>query len=175
MADLMQGTIEIVKGRYPKRIWERMNSLIGGHFEEFENVYQFEDAEAINGEFSDLEEFLIEQGIPFDRKSVGFCEIQPEHRIFRPGIIDRVLIQNNAGETYITTDFLRLVLQQQIPAEEMVILIQAMVDKADPTYPDLMNYRFLWVSNESNEPFFPEESKEEDGNIRVLAVIGDVT
>jgi len=47
-----------------------------------------EDTEARWGQFEELETYLVEQAIPFDRLSDGRYEYSPELRQFRPAITD---------------------------------------------------------------------------------------
>lgn len=44
---------------------------------------QFRDDQAVNGEFADLEDFLIENRISFDRRSSHYCEYDAENVYFR--------------------------------------------------------------------------------------------
>jgi len=48
-------------------------------------IFVLENSRARWGQFEELENCLVEKGIPFDRESSGFYEIFPERRIFRPG------------------------------------------------------------------------------------------
>ncbi|WP_145949590.1 hypothetical protein [Paenibacillus sp. Y412MC10] len=173
MADHFYGAIEIAKGRYPRHIWEKMNQIAGREFEESLACLQMEDANAVNGEFSALEEYLVEQGIPFDRTSEGFNEIHPEKRIFRPALIDKVIIGDNDGDAYIKTDDLRKVLTEDKPPEDILKDIQALVDEKDPLYPPIREYTIQWTEGDSGELFLPEEQAEWNENFRVVAVLGD--
>ena len=61
----------------------------GGYGEKpmlYKGVLYFGDPQASYGQFEELEEYLIEQGIPFDRNSDGYFEYPPESRSSRPGV-----------------------------------------------------------------------------------------
>ena len=47
---------------------------------------ELEDSEARGGQFEELEAYLVEQAIPFDRASDGTYEYGPDIRRFRPGL-----------------------------------------------------------------------------------------
>ena len=51
-----------------------------------EGVLRFQNAEAVNGEFSETEAFCIEHDIPFDRNSDHYCEYDGETVYWRPGM-----------------------------------------------------------------------------------------
>ncbi|KJD42631.1 hypothetical protein [Paenibacillus terrae] len=170
MADNFYCSIEIVKGFYPNHIWEFLNTL--GDFKESENTY-FYSKDAPNGQLDELEEFLIRQGIPFDRNSKGFCEIEPELRVYRPGLIDQVIIKNNDGYSYVPTDSLREVLSMKTSLSEIVDRISTLVEEVEPSYPELISYRIMWGKSDSKELFEPNATIE-DRNIHVVAVLNDV-
>jgi hypothetical protein len=50
-----------------------------------DGVFYLNNPEARYGEFSDLEELLVQKGIPFDRTSYMDWNRPPELRVFRPG------------------------------------------------------------------------------------------
>lgn len=56
----------------------------------------FGDGQATNGEFDDLERYLVEQSIPFDRHS-SLYDYTAEDRSFRPGVGDvRAFVDDGA-------------------------------------------------------------------------------
>jgi hypothetical protein len=57
------------------------------------------DDQATNGCFEELEDWLGEHGIPFDRHSDGHCELDAENVSFRPGMKEpAVHYATNSGE-----------------------------------------------------------------------------
>ncbi|WP_346835865.1 hypothetical protein [Paenibacillus polymyxa] len=169
MADYFHCSIEFVKGNYPKNIWEEMNLLAKVSLEMLENTYYFSGF-APNGQREELEEYLVEQGIPFDRHSEGYGEIAPELRVFRPGLIDRVMIRSNEGDAYVSTNALRSVLSIKNSVSEIVKRISDLVEEVDPSYPELAHYRIMWRKSESDEHFEPNLTLK-DNDILVVAIL----
>ncbi|MNW54911.1 hypothetical protein D3C74_325360 [compost metagenome] len=134
-----------------------------------ENTYYFSGF-APNGQLEELEEYLVEQGIPFDRHSEGYGEIAPELRVFRPGLIDRVMIRSNEGEAYLSTNALRSVLSIKNSASEIIKRISDLVEEVEPIYPELTLYRVMWRNSESNEHFEPNSNLGAD-NTLVVAIL----
>ncbi|WP_223821861.1 hypothetical protein [Paenibacillus peoriae] len=146
-----------------------MNLLAKGSLEVLENTYYFSGF-APNGQHDELEEYLVEQGIPFDRHSEGYGEKAPELRVFRPGLIDHVTIRNSEGEAYVSTDALRSVLSMKNSASEIVKRISDLVEEVEPIYPELAHYRVMWRNSESDEHFEPN-STHKDNVILVVAIL----
>jgi hypothetical protein len=100
-------------GRFePQNASELIQAKEGDHL-------RFYDDEATWGEFNDLEEFLQEHEIPFDRYSDGRYEYDCELKQFRPGIGVLVCITNKSGLPVIEAVSLKPVerAMQRLPAE----------------------------------------------------------
>ncbi len=75
-------------------------------------IYEIEDDEASYGQFEEIEGTLIEAGIPFDRRSGGKYEFDPETYIYRPesecGQPEKRVTQENneQGDALIRADVL---------------------------------------------------------------------
>jgi hypothetical protein len=74
----------------PQNASELLQAKDGDHL-------RFYDDEATWGEFADLEEFLEEHGIPFDRYSDGKYEYDCEVKRFRPEIGVSICVTNKSG------------------------------------------------------------------------------
>jgi len=71
------------------------------------------DPEACYGQFDDLEGFLQEHGIPFDRHSDARYEFDAVNVMFRPGMERPVVAaSNNAGDSLTDADSLRPVARE---------------------------------------------------------------
>ncbi|GAA0854087.1 hypothetical protein ABER99_20475 [Paenibacillus glucanolyticus] len=171
MPDYYHASLEIVKAQYPTHIWDKISSYIPGHLEECENVYCYSNGYLINGEFEELEEYLVQEGIPFNRSSEGFMEISPERRVYRPNLIDQVIYLNEESEAYVTTNSLRVLLKRELSPHEILKKIKELLDEKDPQYPELNSYKILW--KKGNEiPYEPDETiSDEDETISVVAVL----
>lgn len=66
----------------------------------------FEDYEASGGQFSDLEEYLEDNDIPFIRRSDGLYEYSPEIKISLPGKNAALFITDNNHNIVIQTSYL---------------------------------------------------------------------
>ena len=67
------------------------------------------DDQANWGEFRDLEAFLVERELPFDRFSEGKWEYEPTWTVYRPGQPVRTVITNPQREPVVTVKGLRTV------------------------------------------------------------------
>jgi hypothetical protein len=80
-------------------------------------IVTFEDDQASYGQFTELEGVFVEAGIPFDRRSCGYAEYDPEHRIFRPdsasGQLSGDVVQptDENGHVQVGTDELKKLLR----------------------------------------------------------------
>jgi len=101
-----------------------------------EGVFRLHNPEARYGEFYDLEEMLVQKGIPFDRTSSMDWNRPPELRVFRPGEppFDHYFpLDHEAYEPVVSLEKLRELLALPMPTHE----IQAYLEKDFPAYPSL--------------------------------------
>jgi hypothetical protein len=101
-----------------------------------EGIFRLHNPEARYGEFYDLEELLVQKGIPFDRTSSMDWNRPPELRVFRPGQpnFDYYFpLDADAYEPVVSVVKLRELLALPMPTHE----IQAYLEKNFPTYPPL--------------------------------------
>lgn len=149
MPDYMRGEIVILKehfkGQVKKQILEETNCREGTDIDNGHTI-SVSNIQAVNGKFEELEFYLADLGIPFDRYSEGFFLIQPEERHFRPELpgkpeIDIEIITDNEHQAYLHTDILRplLGLKPDILKERL----KELLDEADPQIPPLRDYEGL--------------------------------
>lgn len=99
------------------------------------------DPFALNGEFSELEQALVERGYPFDRFSDGCDHIDPEVRHFRPGRNGKTPVDivfpgsNYIPAPIINVDYVKESLRK-MSAEEFLELLE----KEYPTIPPLFEF-----------------------------------
>jgi len=109
-----------------------------------EGVFRIHNPEARYGEFYDLEELLVQKGIPFDRTSSMDWNRPPELRVFRPGEppFDHYFpLDHEAYESVVSLGKLRELLALPMPTHE----IQAYLEKHFPAYTSLTD----WVKEEA--------------------------
>ncbi|MFS0558817.1 hypothetical protein [Brevibacillus sp. 179-C9.3 HS] len=134
MADNFYASI-LIPTRY---ITEEVREVIKAEISEWnlnnaseeDGVTYFEDHFARNGYFKELEEMLVQTGIPFDRSSSGFGEYMSEIRYYRPGEIDQSITVTNDGGSYIETYELKKLLQ--MTADEAYLKLAELIALADP-------------------------------------------
>jgi len=103
--------------------------------------------ETAYGEFGDLEDLLIEKGIPFDRTSNMDWNCPPRLRVFRPGAFDRpnydhiYSLDADGYEPVVSVVKIRELLSLPMPTHE----IQVYLEKHFPAYPPLTD----WVKEDS--------------------------
>jgi len=113
-------------------------------FEGSKEIVVYDSFQAINDKFEDLEKELVKRKIPFDRKSEGFCEIQPQCRYYRPATksnpeIDKIIQTDNSYLEYITLDDLKPLLK--LDAKECKKRLKKLVEDVDLDHiPPLENY-----------------------------------
>ena len=89
----------------------------------------YDNDQATYGRFEELEDYLVEQGIPFTRNSEGFCEYPGETRFFRPGVCDLTAYeQDGVGDVMPTA-----VAMDYIERGLSLADIMALGDEADPS------------------------------------------
>jgi len=104
-----------------------------------EGIFHMQNPEARYGEFYDLEELLMQKGIPFDRTSAMDWNRPPELRVFRPGEppFDHYFpLDHEAYEPVVSLGKLRELLALPMPTHE----IQAYLEKDFPAYPSLTDW-----------------------------------
>lgn len=78
-----------------------------------EGLLHLKQDQAVNGEFSDTEEFCIEHDIPFDRWSDHYCECDAENVYWRPGMNSVVFRYSDAqGNEIVCGDTVRQVMAE---------------------------------------------------------------
>jgi hypothetical protein len=115
-----------------------------GDVEIDKGIFHLHDSEARYGEFYDLEELLIQKGIPLDRASYMDWNRPPELRVFRPGEppFDHYFpLDHEAYEPVVSVVKIRELLALPMPTHE----IQAYLEKEFPAYPPLTD----WVKKET--------------------------
>lgn len=102
-------------------------------------VVSVSDVSAEDGEFEDLEEWLVNHGVPFDRHSDGYCDgymqIPPCVRSYRPAEGDRSAVDveynlTESGEAYLARDDVLRCLEG--PADDVAMAIRALIERECP-------------------------------------------
>ncbi len=107
-------------------------------------IFHLQNPEARYGEFYDLEELLVQKGLPFNRTSHMDWNRPPELRVFRPGeptFNHYFPLDHEAYEPVVSVVKLRELLAMPMPTHE----IQAYLEKDFPAYPLLTD----WVKEEA--------------------------
>ena len=101
---LLDENYELVEPQKPKDL---INHLFGG-------VLSFHDDQAVYGMFDELETFLQEKNVPYNRFSVSYCEFEAENVYYRPGM-EEPLVRHCDTETgeceYVRRDLLTPLLE----------------------------------------------------------------
>lgn len=109
-----------------------------------DGIFFMHNSEVSYGEFSNLEDLLIEKGIPFDRTSNMDWNRPPELRVYRPGepTFDHYFaLDDEAYEPVVSVVKIRELLSLPMPTHE----IQVYLEKHFPAYPPLTD----WVKEDS--------------------------
>lgn len=162
------GVIYLVAGKYPKSVMDKIIELSGNQDSvDWDDTLSIEDAYAKDGSFEELEDYLVKVGIPFDRDSSAFFEIQPESRIFRPGKLDTTIRKDHDGYEYVKSHELVAILEQENYSDSAKLLsIQELLNEQVPSYTHLADYEILW-SDDSNKLFIPTEDYEPNGEVTI--------
>jgi hypothetical protein len=73
-----------------------------------EGCLRFRDDQARNGEFEELEEFLVVHDIPYDRWGDHYCEYDAENAYFRPGMkVPLITYADARGDEIVCGDTVR--------------------------------------------------------------------
>jgi hypothetical protein len=115
MADYFWGEITIPLALIDQEVEAAIEAEIDGdsNIDKYDGLYFFGNPNARYGEFPDLEELLIDKGIPFDRNSEAKYEFEAEIRKYRPpvgksGGCDVFLSTNNNGHPVVYADDVRM-------------------------------------------------------------------
>ena len=135
MADSFWASI-LIGGKVSREQWEAIGAAEDGledsepgDFIHEDGTLYYEDDQATYGRFEELEDYLVEQGIPFTRNSEGFCEYPGETRFFRPGVADLTAYdQEGVGDVMPTA-----VAMEYIERGLSLADIMALGDEADPS------------------------------------------
>jgi hypothetical protein len=104
-----------------------------------EGIFRLHNPEARYGEFYDMEEQLVQKGIPFDRTSSMDWNRPPELRVFRPGeppFNHYFPLDHEAYDPVVSLTKIRELLALPMPTNE----IQAYLGKHFPSYPPLTDW-----------------------------------
>ncbi len=113
-----------------------------------EGIFHMHNPEARYGEFCDLEELLVQKGIPFDRTSSMDWNRPPELRVLRPGeppFNHYFSLDHEAYEPVVSVVKLRELLALDDAGEEAASAIRRYLDEEFPAYPPLTD----WVKEEA--------------------------
>jgi hypothetical protein len=136
MSDLLHGCIELIKAQITPEIEEILRDAFAAHEVDFvlqrdDLVVSFENSEASNGMFEELEKYLVEHKIPFTRCSEGCAEWESEVREYRPAEdLDISVEETYTGQRFVPTDRLWALMDKD-PIEIKVMLANILYER-DP-------------------------------------------
>ena len=100
------------------------------------------DTEASWGEFAGLEQFCVEHGIAFDRKTEGKYEFDPETSSFRPGMSDALVeVTNESGERVVAEREVRKL--KELVKDKKNELALKLIERWFPQLPPLEPFRIV--------------------------------
>jgi hypothetical protein len=105
-----------------------------------DGVFYLNNPEARYGEFSDLEELLVQKGIPFDRTSYMDWNRPPQLRVYRPGGPNLNLyipLDADGYEPVVSVAKIREFLALDDAGEEAASAIRRYLEEEFPAYPPL--------------------------------------
>jgi len=105
-------------------------------------IFRLHNPEARYGEFYELEELLVQKGIPFDRTSSMDWNRPPELRVFRPGEphFDYCFpLDADAYEPVVSVTQIRELLALDDAGEEGASAIRRYLEEEFPAYPPLID------------------------------------
>lgn len=150
MADYFYGCIYIPDSYITAEVKNKIEAegLLTEMDDQVNNISSFYDEMARYGMFEELEDFLIENKIPFDRYSSNYCEYLPCRKFYRPAtdsqdeiVIEQVTTEN--GSPFVETRELREILNKEDARTEL----ESLLKKHDPEIPSLND--FSLTGNES--------------------------
>lgn len=105
------------------------------------------------GQFEELEAWLVEHGVPFDRHSGGYCEIEPCLRQYRPAedgvdAVDVEYMQTVNGETHLSRDDVLPYLE--LPPEKAVAAIRTLIGRECPVVRPLVDYNSHGIASDQS-------------------------
>jgi len=101
---------EFRQALYDAGLISKLDEDLADHVSGGDGALSFDDNEAVNGNFEDLEEWLILNGVDFNRQSDGYCEYSPCLVVFRKGIGQLDFILDHDGYHVMrVNDVLRLI------------------------------------------------------------------
>jgi hypothetical protein len=89
-----------------------------------DGALSFDDNEAVDGNFEELEEWLILNGIDFNRQSDGYCEYSPCLVMFRKGIGQLDFILDHDGHHVMRVDDVLRLIDQNPDMGSLVLRIR---------------------------------------------------
>lgn len=170
------GAIYFVAGKYPKNVMARIIELSGveGPIVMEDMYYSIDNEYAANGCFEELEDYFIENGIPFNRDSSSWYGVQPESRIYRPDELDSIIIRDNEGYEYVKTYQIEEIIKEENMSDATKLLrIQELVQEQNPSFTELADYQILWKDESNITPFTPSEDYEPDGVVTLMFIKRD--
>ncbi|QHW35758.1 hypothetical protein GZH47_33230 (plasmid) [Paenibacillus rhizovicinus] len=109
-------------------------------------LWMMEDPLARSGEF-DLEHYLVEQGVPFDRWTENTGSSSPAYnRVFRPGLLDREFPESDEGTVVPVTKIQEI--YDRGGALDIVEGIEDLLKEYNPKYPAIESYTDGGEANE---------------------------
>lgn len=176
--DRYYGVIYFVAGKYPKNVMDRIKELSGVDTPIVmdDMYYAIDNPYAANGCFQELEDYFIENGIPFDRDSSTWYEMQPESRIYRPDELDHTVIKDNEGYEYVKACQIVDILKEENLSETAKLLsIQELVQEQIPSFTKLADYQVLWKDESNSTPFKPSVDYEANGEVKLIFIKSENT
>jgi hypothetical protein len=138
MADRFYGEIKIPVSYIDDELQELIDQYSADTFEE-DGIFSLSDPDARSGEFEELEEYLVQNNIPFDRFSDSYAEYEAEKKQYRPESgITGVTLTGGDGHTYVQAEDLRPLLEMNsaIALEKL----ESLLNERDPQVRPLINY-----------------------------------
>lgn len=141
MSDYFGGVIQIPQ-KFINESEDLRNAIARESFSDdqyFEDggIIQYGAAKALNGEFEDLEKYLQENKIPFDRSSEGYYEYDPEYSVYRPAAegfdeIEKVFYNANDGSMVVDMARIKKILGESKSDEEIAAKVRDLVQEYEP-------------------------------------------
>lgn len=148
VADRYSASLRIPASFYHGDVKRRLDSYADDTGYEFyeddaDGIIYLEQDYALRGEFPDLEGWLVDQGIPFDRYSAGYYDIEPCLRQYRPAEdgcaphdAESLLTEN--GDKYLLLSHVEKCLE--LPDDQVVAAVRRLIAKEWPSLRPLADY-----------------------------------
>ncbi|MEW6048300.1 MAG: hypothetical protein AB1609_17795 [Bacillota bacterium] len=90
---------------------------------------------ALWGEFEDLEQYLVQHGIPFNRHTEAKYEYDATLRVFRPGVLDEEVPANQDGNIVVLAEDIRQAIAATTAREDLVHRLEELTRACVPLPP----------------------------------------